>query len=197
MIYKSILAALIVTALGAGPGVYAAEKGKEKGKSDAPAAQSAGAEKGSAKAGFSDQEFVNKAAVAGLAEVAHGKLAEKKGGSDQVKQFGKQMVADHTKANDELKALAKSKNWNLPKDLDAKHKAEQDKLNGLDGAAFDQEYSTHMVAAHKEAVSLFEHGSKNAQDAELKAWAAKTLPVLRGHLQHAQGLAGNEGGKKK
>lgn len=194
MIYKSILAAVIVTALSSGSGLFAAEKAKEKGKSEA----SASAEKGSAKAGFNDQEFVDKAAVAGLAEVAHGKLAEKKGGSDQVKQFGKQMVADHTKANEELKGLAKSKSWNLPKDLDAKHKAEQDKLNGLEGAAFDQEYSAHMVAAHKEAVALFTKASKSAQDPDLKAWAGKTLPTLQQHLQHAQSLAGSEaGGKKK
>src|SRR3954468_5200172 len=109
MIYKSILAAVIVSALGAGPSLYAAEKGKEKGKGESATTS----EKGSAKAGLTDQEFVEKAAGAGLAAVAQGKLAEKKGGSDQVKQFGKQMVADHTKANEELKALAKSKNWNL------------------------------------------------------------------------------------
>lgn len=194
MIYKSILAALVVTALGAAPGAVAAEKA-EKGKDKAKGGEASAA---TGQIAAPDQEFASKAAVAGLAEVQHGKLAQKKGTSDQVKEFGKQMVADHTKANDELKSLAKSKGITLPKDLDAKHKAMQEKLGSLEGEAFDKAYSAHMVDAHKEAVALFERGSKSAQDPDLKAWAAKTLPTLQAHLDHAKGLPGSQGsaGKK-
>jgi putative membrane protein len=127
-----------------------------------------------------------------------GKLAQKMGTSEQVKQFGQQMVTDHSKANDELKAVAKSKNIALPKDLDAEHKATADRLSKLEGDAFDKAYSAEMLKDHKKDVAEFEKASKSLQDPDLKGFATKTLPVLKQHLQHAQGLAGAESaGKKK
>jgi putative membrane protein len=133
-----------------------------------------------------DQTFVMKAARGGLAEVELGKLAEDKATNDQVKQFGKKMVDDHGKANDELKSLAQSKNITLPTDLSAKDKALHDRLSKLSGAAFDRAYMQAMVKDHREDVNEFRTESKSGADPDVKQWAAKTLPTLETHLKLAQ-----------
>jgi predicted outer membrane protein len=80
------------------------------------------------KSGMDDQEWVMKVAQGGMAEVELGKLATEKAASDEVKKFGQRMVDDHSKANEELKTLAQNKKITLPTDIDAKHKAERDRL---------------------------------------------------------------------
>src|SRR4051795_6002893 len=72
-----------------------------------------------------DQSFVKEAAAGGMAEVELGRLAEERASSPGVKQFGQRMVDDHTKANEELKAIAQRKNIALPTDLPSKHKTLQ------------------------------------------------------------------------
>jgi len=138
-----------------------------------------------AKAG-SDQHFVMEAAKGGLAEVELGKLASDKASSDQVKQFGKRMVDDHGKANDELKSLAQSKNITLPTSVDPKDKAFEDRLSKMSGEQFDRAYMQHMLADHRKDVNAFRTESQSGKDPEIKAWAAKTLPTLQEHLKQAQ-----------
>jgi putative membrane protein len=135
----------------------------------------------------SDQTFVKKAAQGGLAEVELGKLASDKASNQQVKDFGKKMVDDHGKANDELKSLAQSKNITLPTDLSAQDKALRDRLAKLSGAAFDRAYMQAMLKDHRTDVSEFRTESKKAgADPDVKQWAAKTLPTLESHLKMAQ-----------
>jgi putative membrane protein len=133
-----------------------------------------------------DKAFAEKAAVGGMAEVRMGKMAQQKGSSDQVKQFGGRMVDDHSKANDELKQIASAKGIALPTDLDAKHKAKMDKMEKLSGAQFDRAYMDDMVADHKQDVAEFKKQANSGKDSELKAFAAKTLPTLEDHLKMAQ-----------
>lgn len=133
-----------------------------------------------------DKAFVEKAAVGGMAEVQMGKMAQQKGSSDQVKQFGGRMVDDHSKANDELKQIASAKGIALPTDLDAKHKSKMDKMEKLSGAQFDRAYMDEMVADHKQDVAEFKKQASSGKDSELKAFAAKTLPTLEDHLKMAQ-----------
>jgi putative membrane protein len=143
-----------------------------------------------------DRQFFVTAAEDGMAEVELGKLAQTKGSNDQVKSFGTQMVTDHTNAAGELKALAGSKGVTLP-GTPGKHQKDIDKLAKKSGADFDRDYARHMVDAHKKAVALFERSAKGADDADVKALAAKTLPTLRQHLEQAKTLeAAVRGGKK-
>jgi putative membrane protein len=136
-----------------------------------------------------DHMFVMEAAQGGMAEVALGRLAADKASNDRVKQFGQRMVADHSKANDELKALAQTKSISIPMDLDAKHKATQDRLSKLSGAAFDRAYIQEMVADHKKDVADFRKESQSGKDSEVKAWAAKTLPTLEEHSKMVQDIS--------
>ena len=135
-----------------------------------------------------DSKFVHDAAVGGMAEVEMGRLAAEKASSADVKQFGQRMVDDHGKANQELKGLASGKGVTLPASLDAPHKAAQEKLSKLTGAAFDRAYMAEMVKDHDKDVANFRRASKTAADAELKAWAAKTLPTLEEHQKMSKSI---------
>jgi putative membrane protein len=145
-----------------------------------------------------DEAFVTKAAKGGMAEVELGKLAAEKASTDAVKQFGQRMVDDHGKANDELKALAQSKNITLPSEIGPEEKALRDRLVKLSGSAFDQAYMKAMVSDHVKDVNEFRMESKSGKDPEVKAWAAKTLPTLEEHLKMARDASGAVGtsGKK-
>src|SRR4051812_34394375 len=122
----------------------------------------------------------------GMAEVELGRLAADKASNADVKKFGQRMVDDHTKANDELKMIASSKNITLPTAVDAKHKATADRLSKLSGAAFDAAFMQTMVQDHRKAVASFKRESQTGKDAEIKAFAGKTLPTLEDHLKMAQ-----------
>ena len=138
-----------------------------------------------------DRKFMDKAAQGGMAEVEMGQLAEQNGQSAEVKAFGKRMVNDHTKANDQLKQLAEQKGVALPTGLDAKDQATKDRLSKLQGAAFDKAYMSDMVTDHKKDVAEFQRESKIAHDPELKNWAGQTLPTLQSHLQEAEKITGS------
>jgi putative membrane protein len=130
-----------------------------------------------------DQAFAKEAAIGGMAEVELGTLAKEKASNPDVKQFGERMVTEHGSANDELKQWAQQKNVTLPTDLDAQHKATKDRLSKLSGDAFDKAYMRDMVSDHVKDVAAFKHEAASGKDADLKAWAGKTLPTLQDHLK--------------
>jgi putative membrane protein len=99
------------------------------------------------------------------------------------------MVKDHTKANDELKALAARKGVTLPADEGADNKKMFDTLAAKKGKDFDKAYITDMVKDHEKDVAEFEKESKDAQDPDLKTWATATLPTLQDHLKVAKEIA--------
>jgi len=150
-----------------------------------------------------DKKFITEAAAGGMTEVTLGKHAADNATSAEVKQFGQMMVDDHSKANDELKALAQSKGITVPTELDAKHQKMVDKLTKMSGADFDKAYMKAMVKDHTEDVKEFTTESEKGDDADVKAWAAKTLPTLQSHLDKAKeinkslGSAKKEGGEAK
>lgn len=134
--------------------------------------------------------FLMEAAQGGMMEVKMGQLAVEKGQSPAVKEFGRRLVADHTKANEELKQIAQTKGVELPKASSKKHDKMIDHLSGLSGAEFDKAFVMHAVKDHQNDVKQFEKQSMKGDDTELKAFATKTLPTLREHLRMAKALPG-------
>jgi putative membrane protein len=130
-----------------------------------------------------DMQFVKAAAAGGLAEVKLGQLAADKGSSDFVKSFGQKMVADHGKANDDLKAVAAKDNIDLPTDVMPKDQMLYDKLSKLSGTQFDTAYLSAMKMDHKKDVAAFTKESTSGKNPDVKDFAAKTLPVVQSHLQ--------------
>lgn len=126
--------------------------------------------------------FWTNAAQGGMAEVELGKLAASKATNAEVKQFAQMMVSDHTKANAELKTLAAKKNVVLPTEMSSSHKSTMEDLNKLTGAEFDKAYVDAMVEDHEDDVELFQDKSEDSSDPDVKAFATKTLPTLKKHL---------------
>ena len=153
-----------------------------------------GEQAGMANMSAQDRDFLMDAAIGGLEEVELGHWAAQKGTSEAVKQFGQRMVDDHGKANAELATLASSKGITLPTTLDEKHQKDVSKITKLSGAEFDRAYSKMMLSDHKKDVAAFEKQSQKGADADLKAFATKTLPTLQEHLQMATALNPNERG---
>jgi putative membrane protein len=133
-------------------------------------------------------DFLIEAANGGLTEVELGRLASTKAQNAEVKRFGQMMITDHGRANNELKALAANKKIALPTRPEGEHAGTIQKLQGLSGAEFDRAYVDEMVEDHEKDVMEFEHQSQNASDADTKAFAAKTLPTLRKHLETIKGI---------
>ncbi|MDB5122493.1 MAG: hypothetical protein JWP94_622 [Mucilaginibacter sp.] len=129
-----------------------------------------------------DVDFVAEAASGGMTEVELGKLAQEKAQNARVKKFGAMMVMDHSKANDKLAALAKTKKIALPTGPNASDQKVIDKLSKLSGKDFDKAYVDDMIDDHKNDIKAFDNATKNCKDPDIKAFATKTLPVLKAHL---------------
>jgi putative membrane protein len=136
------------------------------------------------------EEFVNKVTISDMFEVKSGKLAAKKAKHEDVKDFGEQMVDDHTETTEDLKELVKDENIkvDMPSKLDDKHQSNLEKLKEVSGAKFDTVYVPMQVLAHEQAANLFEDYSKSGDNEALKEWAADTVPTLKEHLEEARDL---------
>jgi putative membrane protein len=151
-----------------------AAKEKEAPKTEQPSAKTT---KSPAPAALSDKDksFMKEAAKGGMMEVDMGKMAQQKGKSPDVKKIGGRMVADHSKANAELMAIAKKKGVDLSK--------EKAKMEHLNDANFDKEYVNAMVKDHEKDLTEFQAEAKNGTDADVKAFASKTSGVIKKHLE--------------
>jgi putative membrane protein len=133
-----------------------------------------------------DAEFLKKAAADGMAEVELAQLARRKAMREEVKEFADRMLADHSKANDEVKTLAASNGVELPTAIDRKHEKLIKKLDGLAGGDFDREYMEHMVSDHRADLKAFRHEAKAKQPNDVTEFAARTENVIFDHLRMAQ-----------
>src|SRR5256714_1245551 len=163
----------VVALIGLGVSAYAATK-KEKSKTSSSPSKSPATTALSEK----DKSFMKEAAKGGMMEVDMGKMVQQKGKSADVKKFGSTMVADHTKANNELMAIAKKKGVDLSK--------EKGKMMKLNDPTFDKEYINAMVKDHEEDLAAFQAEAKNGSDADVKAFASKTSAVIKKHLDMAK-----------
>jgi putative membrane protein len=134
----------------------------------------------------SDKLFIRQAAIGGRAEVELGKLAQQKGNSEAVRNFGERMVNDHSKANDQLMHLAKDADPSIPKEPDPEHKRIRDELNKTSGKDFDVAYMASQIQDHQKTVNLLLWAITFAQSAELTKYAADTLPTVMEHLEIAK-----------
>ena len=137
--------------------------------------------------GEQDQTFLKEIAQSGQAEVQMGRLAAQKGQSQAVRQFGQKLVQDHSKVNQELKLLASQKGVTLPSDIPIEQQSMLSHLQSLEGAEFDQTFKKHAIEGHEKSIRKFQAALQSA-DADVKAFAQKTLPTLQQHLKMAQDL---------
>lgn len=135
-----------------------------------------------------DRDFITKAASGSMAEIALGTTASQKAMMPDVKSLADRMVNDHSKASDELKSLAAKKGVTLPTEMAKDPKSEHDKLSKLSGKSFDKEYADFMVKDNERDLKDFQKAAKDAKDPDVKAWAAKMVPILQEHVNAAKQL---------
>ncbi len=135
-----------------------------------------------------DKEFITKAAQGGMLEVTLAQQIANRATSPDVKAFAHRMVADHTKLNDELKQLAAKKGVTPPTQMDEDHREDLEDITKLSGTKLDKKYADEMVDDHEDDVKEFRKAAEKVKDPELRAWAAKALPILESHLAQAREL---------
>jgi putative membrane protein len=140
----------------------------------------------------SDSVFIQRASSVGLLQVKLGQLAEKKGTSPGVVEFGKRMVTDYSKANGELKAAAKAAAFPSPVLLRQDHQIFA-RFNGMGRSSFDKAYMAQMVEQHREEVRLFQRESAGGRVQSLKQLASRMLPEMEQRLSLATRAAGSVG----
>jgi putative membrane protein len=138
---------------------------------------------------MSAAEFAQNVANADAFEIQSSELAAQRGARQEVKDFAATMVRDHTMTSQQLAALAPQLNMTPPTPmLDAAKQGRIDALRAQSGQGFDDAYLDAQVAAHTEAVTMFEQFVASAEPGPLRDWANTTLPKLREHLTHVQQL---------
>ncbi|AXF10475.1 hypothetical protein CUJ91_21130 [Paraburkholderia graminis] len=136
-----------------------------------------------------DQQFMLTAASVGTAEIDLGQLAATRGSSPEVRSFGEHMVAEHTRINAELTQLADTKHVRLLKAMDPANHTLYSELSHMSGAQFDREYVISQLHIHRMGNSLYASEAAQGEDPDVKAFAARGVPVGKEHLQHAAELA--------
>jgi len=145
-----------------------------------------------AKSLASDSAFIVKAGSAGVLQVKLGQLAEKKGNSPAVVEFGKRMAADYSKTNEELKTAAKQAGFPAPV-LSRQDQQIFDRFNSMGRSSFDKNYMAQTVTGHSDAVRLFQQESKDGRVQSLKQLASKMLPEMEQRLNVATETARSVG----
>lgn len=141
------------------------------------------------KIGANDKDFIKEAARGGLTEVEIAKLGVKKGASQQVKDFAQRMLDDHTQVNTQLEQVVTRMGFELKASIDSTHQRKIDALNALKGSKFDAAFIKAMVGDHEKTIELFKKEAKDGEAAQLREFAAKTLPALEEHLKMARELS--------
>jgi len=134
-----------------------------------------------------DAQFVREAGSAGLAEVRMGQLAEQNSQNQALKDFGQRLVADHTKANQQLTQIASEKGLQAPTSMSSSDQKMIDRLSSATGAEFDRSCKRHAIEAHEKAIRLFKSAAKS-KDPQISTFAQQTLPTLEEHLRMAREL---------
>lgn len=140
-----------------------------------------------------DASFIKDAARDGQGEVELGKLAAEKGQSQDIKALGQHLQMDHTKVNQELAQLAQSKGVTLPTEQARKEERAENRFENKTGADFDKAFAEFIMKDHEKDIKSFEKEAQDGKDADVKAFAEKTLAGLRQHLQMARNAGATVG----
>jgi putative membrane protein len=135
-------------------------------------------------------DFVNLASLSDKFEIDTANLAHGNTTNEAVRNVAQQILDDHSKAGAELRNVAKAAGMAVtpPPALDARKQAVVNALTPLRDAEFDAKYIEAQIQAHQEGVALFTSYADKGDNAELKAFAAKTLPMLQKHLEMVTAL---------
>jgi len=141
-----------------------------------------------AQSNAADQQFAKTAAEVNMTEAHLGQLAQDKAANAEIKDYGRELVQDHTTAYQDLDVIATKDGFTIPKGIDAQHEPTINRFKNLNGKNFDKQFLNEQVKAHQKALAEFRKEAQNGQNSDLKAYANKCIPKLEEHLQRAEKL---------
>lgn len=136
-----------------------------------------------------DKVFIQSVALRGMRQIEIARIAVDKATNPAVKEYATKVVDEQSKATGALKRIAGRESITIPGSLDSKQQAEVDSLAKLSGADFDRAYMKDQVRTHERSLRDFQREMRDGQDDNVKAFAARVLPLVQEHLQTAQNLA--------
>ena len=131
---------------------------------------------------------LKKAAEMNQAGTALGQLAGDRGANPRVRQFGLQIASAHKRLSEEVQGLATTKGVQLSSELSEEHKQKVKEFSQLSGHAFDREYMTYILRDHQNSANEFDEHMLMVEDLDVLHWIARTLPLLRAHVEEARGI---------
>ena len=131
---------------------------------------------------------LKKATEMNQAKTALGQLAGDRGANPRVRQFGLQMASAHKRLNEEVQGLATTKGVQLSSELSEEHKQKVKEFSQLSGHAFDREYMAYILRDHQNSANEFDEHMLMVEDLDVLHWIARTLPLLRAHVEEARGI---------
>jgi len=134
--------------------------------------------------------FIMNAFQDSTAEIELSRIALQKASDSDVKKFAQRMIDDHTQANNEMQALAQTKGISLPAELAPDRRTAQENMAALSGTEFDRAYMMLNVSVHEQDVAQSRAQADAGTDADVKTFAANTLPALQVHLFAAKTING-------
>lgn len=195
-ILAATLAAMASSLAYAGDGTPAPDTGKA-GPACKQAGQGGQASQGKKTDCYTDGQIADRLHATNLHEIRAANLALEASENDEVREFARMMIDHHSAADKKVAAFASSRDLTLsePKPLDSKERAEMEKmeaamekLESLEGKAFDAYYAKHMVASHAKTLDKLELFAKSTSTEELDALLADITPTVEKHLEEARDL---------
>lgn len=138
-----------------------------------------------------DATFLTDAMSGDLAEMQLGRLAQERGQSAQVREFGERLVHDHEDAMRRTAEIAELEGVAPPRAPMPDAQEAYRRLSELSGAEFDREFTNLMIANHAKQISKFEQQAAREDvvgSTDATEHAKDRLPRLREHLEIAQSI---------
>ena len=133
-----------------------------------------------------DSAFVEAASAGAKGELQLAQLAEQKAANEMVKDLAKRVLTDEMNLQADLAELAAENGMALAQSQNAKDRALQDTLSSLSGPLFDSAFVNALMGNYRDAIQQFQKEADTGRNEKVKAFAARTLPVLREHLRLAE-----------
>ena len=136
----------------------------------------------------STEALITGVTLTDMYQIQAGKIAETKGQAPAVKDFGKQMVTDHTAMTNQMKAVFAATKQKVPTELGPRGKGMIEALNAASPADFDKLYLEQQKAAQQAELALLQGYADAGESTDIKPAAAKAIPKVQGHLDKVNEL---------
>jgi putative membrane protein len=136
-----------------------------------------------------DKQFIDIVATTDMIQAHEGQMAENQAHRADVKDLAKALIQDHTDSYAHLTELAAKSGVSIPTGINAARNREIRQLVLLKGARFDVQFDRDEILDHRRVIAVFKREAAHGQDADVKAYATKMIPILEKHLNLAEQCA--------